>query len=277
MDRNLARKNVRTGLIVTAVCFFMFGMTFVAAAIYIAMSTARARGPARRRGDPPPGASIQPLLLAVGITVALVGVTTFFPLVIAGVILSVWVIVALDRATRAARSTSSRSSTDARGRRPAGRGVDRYAVAPKPTRSGTSQIAPSSVQQRTMSRIDSTPAISPPVGHDEVAEAAADHRDGRLLERPVRRGEDDVGRQVVGDALGVGILARADRVEHVALGDDARARAVGVEDDRRADPALGHQAARPRAACGRGPPSGPSWLMPSRTCMASAASVRDLP
>ena len=35
MDRNLARKNVRSGLIVTAVCFFMFGMTFVAAAIYI--------------------------------------------------------------------------------------------------------------------------------------------------------------------------------------------------------------------------------------------------
>jgi sugar phosphate permease len=36
MDRHLARKNVRTGLIVTAICFFMFGMTFVAAAIYIA-------------------------------------------------------------------------------------------------------------------------------------------------------------------------------------------------------------------------------------------------
>jgi hypothetical protein len=36
MDRNLARKNVRTGLITTAVCFFMFGMTFVAAWIYIA-------------------------------------------------------------------------------------------------------------------------------------------------------------------------------------------------------------------------------------------------
>jgi hypothetical protein len=36
MDRNLARKNVRTGLIVAAVCFFMFGMSFVAAAIYIA-------------------------------------------------------------------------------------------------------------------------------------------------------------------------------------------------------------------------------------------------
>ena len=36
MDRHVARKNVRTGLIVTAVCFFMFGMTFVAAWIYIA-------------------------------------------------------------------------------------------------------------------------------------------------------------------------------------------------------------------------------------------------
>jgi len=36
MDRNLARKNVRSGLIVTAVCIFMFAMTFVAAAIYIA-------------------------------------------------------------------------------------------------------------------------------------------------------------------------------------------------------------------------------------------------
>jgi hypothetical protein len=36
MDRNLARRNIRSGLIVTAVCCFMFGMTFVAAAIYIA-------------------------------------------------------------------------------------------------------------------------------------------------------------------------------------------------------------------------------------------------
>jgi len=35
MDRHLARRNIRTGLIVTAVCIFMFGMTFVAAAIYV--------------------------------------------------------------------------------------------------------------------------------------------------------------------------------------------------------------------------------------------------
>jgi hypothetical protein len=36
MDRNLARKNVRTGLIAGTVCFIMFGLTFVAAAIYVA-------------------------------------------------------------------------------------------------------------------------------------------------------------------------------------------------------------------------------------------------
>ncbi len=35
MDRKLARKILRSGLISGAVCFFMFGMTFVAAAIYI--------------------------------------------------------------------------------------------------------------------------------------------------------------------------------------------------------------------------------------------------
>ena len=35
MDRQLARKNIRSGLIVAAVCFFMFGMTFVAALIYV--------------------------------------------------------------------------------------------------------------------------------------------------------------------------------------------------------------------------------------------------
>jgi hypothetical protein len=47
-----------------------------------------------------PGPSIQPLLLTVGITAALLGVTTFFPLVVAGVILSVWVIIAWARGAR---------------------------------------------------------------------------------------------------------------------------------------------------------------------------------
>ena len=35
MDRQLARRNVRTGLILAAVCAFMFGITFVAAALYV--------------------------------------------------------------------------------------------------------------------------------------------------------------------------------------------------------------------------------------------------
>ncbi len=36
MDKRLARRNIRTALIATAVCLFMFGMSFVAAALYIA-------------------------------------------------------------------------------------------------------------------------------------------------------------------------------------------------------------------------------------------------
>jgi hypothetical protein len=35
MTRGLARKNIRTGLIVGAICMFMFGLTFVVAAVYI--------------------------------------------------------------------------------------------------------------------------------------------------------------------------------------------------------------------------------------------------
>ena len=40
-----------------------------------------------------PGGSIQPLLLTVGITIALVGVTTSIVLVIAGSILALWTII----------------------------------------------------------------------------------------------------------------------------------------------------------------------------------------
>ncbi len=35
MDRKLARKNIRSGLIAGAICAIMFGLTFVAAAIYL--------------------------------------------------------------------------------------------------------------------------------------------------------------------------------------------------------------------------------------------------
>jgi hypothetical protein len=35
MDRKLARRNIRSGLIAGAVCVLMFGLTFLAAAIYV--------------------------------------------------------------------------------------------------------------------------------------------------------------------------------------------------------------------------------------------------
>ena len=35
MDRKLARKNLRSGLLAGAAVLFMFGITFVAAAIYV--------------------------------------------------------------------------------------------------------------------------------------------------------------------------------------------------------------------------------------------------
>jgi hypothetical protein len=35
MDRKLARKNLRSGMIAGAICLFMFGLTFLAAAIYV--------------------------------------------------------------------------------------------------------------------------------------------------------------------------------------------------------------------------------------------------
>jgi hypothetical protein len=47
-----------------------------------------------------PGPSIQPLLLTVGITMGLLGVTIFFPFVIAGVLLSLAVIVSWIRSAR---------------------------------------------------------------------------------------------------------------------------------------------------------------------------------
>lgn len=36
MDRQLARRNIRTGLICSAIALFMFGASFLAAAVYTA-------------------------------------------------------------------------------------------------------------------------------------------------------------------------------------------------------------------------------------------------
>jgi hypothetical protein len=35
VDRRLARRNIRSGLIAGAVCLLMFGLSFLAAAIYV--------------------------------------------------------------------------------------------------------------------------------------------------------------------------------------------------------------------------------------------------
>ena len=35
MTRRLARKNIRTGIVVCGICMVMFGLTFVVAAIYV--------------------------------------------------------------------------------------------------------------------------------------------------------------------------------------------------------------------------------------------------
>lgn len=36
MDKNLSKKNIRSGLIITALGFVLFGLSFVAAALYVA-------------------------------------------------------------------------------------------------------------------------------------------------------------------------------------------------------------------------------------------------
>jgi hypothetical protein len=47
-----------------------------------------------------PGPSIQPLLLAFGITIAIVGITTFFVLVVAGVVITIATILVWIRDAR---------------------------------------------------------------------------------------------------------------------------------------------------------------------------------
>src|SRR5439155_15752690 len=61
-------------------------------------------------------------------------------------------------------------------------------------------------------------------------------------QRPVRRREDEVRREVPADLLGVGVLTRPDRLHEVALGDDPGPRRVRIQHHRGADLALGHEA-----------------------------------
>ena len=61
VTRRLARKNIRTGLIVGGICMFMFGITFVVAALYVSWP-ARPRLPPVGEEIHLPGPSILPLL-----------------------------------------------------------------------------------------------------------------------------------------------------------------------------------------------------------------------
>ena len=69
------------------------------------------------------------------------------------------------------------------------------------------EVAPAEVQTRTMSRIERTPTRLALVEDDQVADAAGRHLRGGVLEAPVGRGGDDALAHVLGDELGVGVLA----------------------------------------------------------------------
>ena len=110
-----------------------------------------------------PGPSVQPMLLAVGITTTLLGVTISSILLVAGCLLTVGVLVAWIRDARhefeelpADHHAGTHDTVPRAQDRPTARSYAALASA------GTSQDAPSSVQQRTTSRTDSTPTTSPP-------------------------------------------------------------------------------------------------------------------
>ena len=69
---------------------------------------------------------------------------------------------------------------------------------------------------------------------------------------------------MIGDQLGIGILAGADRVEYVAFGQDADAGMVVIDHDGGPDPVRGHQPDASRSVCA-GPTVRTNWVMPSRT------------
>ncbi len=122
------------------------------------------------------------------------------------------------------------------------------------------------VQQRTTSRTDSTPTVSPVIEHDQMAKPAADHRRGGLLQRPVGRGEDDVAREVLGDQLTVGVLTRAEREQDVALGDDPGTGPSGSMTTAAPTSRSDISRATARSVC-PGPTVRTVGLIPSRTSM----------
>ena len=240
-----------------------------------------------------PGPSILPLLTAVGITLALVGITTFIELTVVGVILTIVCVVPLDQDTRheidelpldahddllqrrvrqraharvsssgaCARSTTPRAARSKPHACPlAAHGATRSAP---PLRSRAPDRSPHPRSSSARRRAPRGSRRSRPCSSDDqMTEAAADHRRGGLLQRPVGRGVDDVARQMLGDELCVRVLPGAERVQDVALGDDARAVPVGVDDDGGADRRSDISRATARSVC-PGPTVRTVGLIPS--------------
>ena len=105
MDRKLARKNIITGLVVGGVAIVMFGLTFLAASLYLELMADRDHSAERReRADPPPRPEPVPMFTAAGITLALVGLILH-----AGRFVVAGGVIALSRSC-AGSATSARTS-----------------------------------------------------------------------------------------------------------------------------------------------------------------------
>ena len=78
------------------------------------------------------------------------------------------------------------------------------------------------------------------IDYDQVTDATLHHLLGCLLEAPSWGGRDDALTHMIGDLRGVWVLAGADRVQDVALGDDPRRGRLVIEDQGCAGSLLGH-------------------------------------
>ena len=111
-------------------------------------------------------------------------------------------------------------------------------------------VAPSLVQQRTMSRIERTPTGSPPskttrwrtLRRDISAAARSRLQSGAAVEDPLAH--------VVGDPLEGGVLTARDGDQQIALGDHRRGGRLGVDHQRRPGPFLDHLRGRLTQAYG---------------------------
>src|SRR5207248_4363673 len=185
-----------------------------------------------------------PVLTAIGITLALVGVTTYIELTIAGGLLALGCVVRwikgarheLDELPLDRLAARRRCGAPARGPAPRAVPLSPHAGACRDRTDG-SVFGPAA--HDIADRED--PNRLPSFHDDQVAKAAAHHRRGSLLQRPLGRGEHRVTREVLGDNLRVGVLPVAERGQDVALGDDPRPGAVWIDHDRRADLAPAHE------------------------------------